>query len=1490
MSVPTEEDVLRTFRITLDAKDRFDGKDYRAWAFQMEFLIDGHPSSDHIFGTPPRECPPDPEDEDSVADKARKTKDVQKWKSLDKTGRKIIVMNVTRALFPLVEGHKTALEMWRALEERYKRTDQTNALALSHEYHEMKMAPRQSILEYALALQRKVAELSEAGEDISEQKAVFHFASTLTPAYRTFRTQVADWIPSQLTWKRVLSRAQAEESLIKSDDERMLGEEALRASRKGKEKVNFSHGEKKVCKYCKKDGHDVSECFKLKAKKAAEAEAEMAAEANSVKDKRCYNCNEFGHFKRECPDKKKETPRAYVAHESDSDSDEERHRGHMAILVEDTPTNASVPSYVLTSNGSSLSLGLSSIPTKLSSHARALISASQKNQFILDSGATAHFTFQKELLHDFTEVSGFRISVANDHDEIAIGKGTLHVTKALPDGSLVQGTFEPVYYVPNFGVNLLSVAVLEDQNLQCNFGEVEREAHLWSKSDMTLFGVAKRKNESKLYIMDIISEAVESAALVVVPSLDGYRMHEKLGHLHFAAMQTLSTEGKIPRLSPQDKSAILECSACLKAKLSLRPFRSILPSHRPTTPLALVSMDLCGPFRTPSLSKAKHLLLFVDSATRFMRGYFITTKSQSYEKFRDYVAWAERTTGHKLKRIRSDHGGEFENQEFFTFCKESGIIHEFAAPYTPQQNSMVERGNRTVVEGIRAALVSRNLPNKFWAEAARNFINVRNSLPNKHLDRKSPQMLWDGTEVDLTKLHAFGTPLFFKIPDLLRTKLENKSEEGFYLGTGSVSGAHRIWDLSATRVRDCATVRFLEDKTLDLHEVEGEIDKWEMLDSTVRYDQAPPPVLLPIPLDPTHDVPQPATPLAIEGEPLSSTFSDHVPTPSSPPPLCDDDFGTYFEEWQHKNPEIRRSDRIAAQRAMLSISPLSQSKPKRVHLSDTELSKYAEWGASTMITSDGAGNLDVQELIGVGQPDPATYADALKSAKSTKWQSAMKDEITSLDKNGTWTLEDLPPGRKAIPCKWVYKTKRHLDGTVDRYKARLVAKGFMQKEGLDYFETFAPVVKLAALRLLLSFACLFSWIIEASDVDSAFLNGILKETIFMKQPEGFTCKGYEAKVCRLLKTLYGLKQAARGWNEEFVSFMISQGFHSLHSEPSIFIRGSGSDFIAVAFHVDDMLIMSPSQTVIDSFKSSLQTRFGIKDLGRVKVFLGMEVSQDLPAKTVRLSQKNYAQSLLSRYGMADCIPASTPINPNNEKLTRAQCPSTPLDKAAMADKPYRGVVGSLMYLMCVTRPDLAYPIGLLSQFLENPGQAHWDAAMYVLRYVKGTADYYIEYSGNSFRTPHGFCDASFAEDMTDRCSFGGHFFTVAGGVISWRSQKQGTVARSTSESEFYECSQAAQEAMYLRLLYSELGFPLEDPIPIYTDNKSAQALLRSETITSRTKHMGVHMHYAREKVVRGAVTYEYLKTSKQGADCMTKPLAPRLLANCISCMGLQQSG
>ncbi|RVW42300.1 Retrovirus-related Pol polyprotein from transposon TNT 1-94 [Vitis vinifera] len=471
---------------------------------------------------------------------------------------------------------------------------------------------------------------------------------------------------------------------------------------------------------------------------------------------------------------------------------------------------------------------------------------------------------------------------------------------------------------------------------------------------------------------------------------------------------------------------------------------------------------------------------------------------------------------------------------------------------------------------------------------------------------------------------------------------------------------------------------------------------------------------------------------------------------------------------------------------------------------------------------------------------------AMSSPEASYWKEAINSEIESILQNHTWELVDLPPGTKTLGCKWIFKKKMKADGSTDKYKARLVAKGYKQREGLDYFDTYSPVSRITSIRMLIAIAAINNLEIHQMDVKTAFLNGELDEEIYMDQPEGFIAPGQERKVCKLVKSLYGLKQAPKQWHEKFDNAMISNGFKINECDKCVYVKNTQKGYVIVCLYVDDMLIIGSDTNMIKMTKQMLSSRFDMKDLGVADIILGIKVSKT--SDGLILSQSHYIEKILEKFKKYDIRPKKTPVDVNLHLFK-----NTGIGKSQLE---YSRIIGSLMYVMNCTRPDIAYSVSKLSRFTSNPGENHWKSIIRVLGYLKYTQNYGLHFT----RYPvvlEGYSDANWISNSKDSKSTSGYVFTLG--------DKAG--------EDFLEDIPNWSKPVLA--------------ICIHCDSQSAIGRAQSHNYNGKSRHILRRHNTIRQLLSNGIISIDYIRSKDNIADPLTKGLTREQVESSSKGMGLK---
>jgi hypothetical protein len=607
-----------------------------------------------------------------------------------------------------------------------------------------------------------------------------------------------------------------------------------------------------------------------------------------------------------------------------------------------------------------------------------------------------------------------------------------------------------------------------------------------------------------------------------------------------------------------------------------------------------------------------------------------------------------------------------------------------------------------------------------------------------------------------------------------------------------------------------------------------------------------------VPSEPVHDVAE------SDGDQIAGSQSPHVPRKSA---LDTTGEGTL-------NPVVTSTTPVAEHPIALRKSVRRTDIPARLKDCvgyEHDVAKFVSYERCSPSYKGFIASLDSTSI-------PKNWEDAVRDPK---WKAAMLEEMSALEKNKTWELVELPSGKEAVGCKWVYTVKHNIEGKVERFKARLVAKGYSQTYGIDYEETFAPVAKMNTIRTLISCSSNLGWDLHQLDIKNAFLHGDLHEEVYMRIPPGFNTPQTDGKVLRLHRSLYGLKQSPRAWFDRFRRAIIQMGYKQSNADHTLFYKHNGDKLAILIVYVDDIIITGSDDHEIGRLKVNLAKEFEVKDLGQLRYFLGIEVSRS--AKGIYLSQRKYILDLLSETGMTGCRPAYTPIEHNHRLVKEG---GSPVDR-----EQYQRLVGRLIYLSH-TRPDIAFAVSVVSQFMHDPRSHHLNAVMRIIRYLKGCPGRGLLYASHGNLQVECYTDADWAVSLDDRRSTSGYCTFVGGNLVTWRSKKQHVVAKSTAEAELRAMAHGVCEVLWLKILLMELGLFQHKPLLLYCDNKAALDIAHNPMQHGRTKHIEIDRHFIKEKLDHGIICMPYVSSSDQLADILTKGLPEKVFSSLCTKMGL----
>ena len=1059
---------------------------------------------------------------------------------------------------------------------------------------------------------KTLSEHLEAVEDpVRGKDLVIILISSLPDEYNYLITALETITEDKLTWDYVRDRLIYEADKINKTKDvgvvREVTQDALFTRRQDRKKAVDKR--KDVCHYCKRPGHFARDCYKKKndAKKLAQEKEQKGSESHAGASGNFANNSEDNEVVNDCD--KVITP-------------------DVALLAGEK---------------------------------------SMKSEWWIDSGASQHMTPDKKSLINFERFdSPVEVKLADNSILFSYGKGDVYL--AVYDGTeKVNVMLKEVLYVPKIQNKLLSLPSMTEKGATVEFKGQSCKISIHGKT----YSIGHK--HGKLYKLNSVPEDQTCCLGTAESKADSLSLwHLRYGHLGYDNVKLLNGKDMVDGMKIKSAEEVdrYSCEGCAMGKQHHQPFPK-KSHHKRSKPLELIHSDVCGPMSVPSVGGSRFFVTFIDDFSRYTYVYIIKHKSEVLEKFQEFVKQTENLTGLRVKSLRSDNESEYESKAFKEYCKSKGIMKEDTIPYTPQQNGIAERANRTIMETVRSMLYHAHLPLSFWGEAVSTAVYLKNRSPTSCLKDITPFECWFNKRPDVSNIKVFGCKVYVHVPDQKRRKLDKKSIPCVFVGYPTNSKGYKLYNLESKQMIRSRDVIFLEN----------------------NFD---------------HKLPD------CKDEELKVLVDEKKVKPDSV--YFNHDIGGVYDEQldNHEN----------------NVPEVEPVRPQRNRVAPNRL------GVITGNWWDFVASVATTDEI-----EPKNINEAYSGSNSKQWKEATHSEFESLTKNHTWDLVDLPDGKNVVGCKWIYKIKRNADGDVSRYKARLVAQGYSQVEGMDYEEVFAPVARYNSIRSILAIANELDLDIHQTDVKCAFLHGELDEEIYMEQPEGFIDENHPNKVCRLQKSIYGLKQSARCWNSAIDKCVKDSGYTQSDADPCIYSKSVDVDgkkyIMLIAVYVDDILLASNNADMMKEEKAKLSAQFEMEDQGEIHYCLGMSIKRDREEKVLSIDQKAYLEGVLKRFKMNDCKPVSTPLEAGKrfEKLGDGE--------ETVDVKEYQAVIGCITYASVATRPDLSAAIGALSQFMSNPGKEHWSGVKRVLRYIKGTLNYGLKFesTNNGNVDLSGFADA-----------------------------------------------------------------------------------------------------------------------------------------------------
>ena len=1098
--------------------------------------------------------------------------------------------------------------------------------------------------------------------------------------------------------------------------------------------------------------------------------------------------------------------------------------------------------------------------------------------FIIDSGASDHMINNENMFENYQILRPpIKIGLAKQNEYILATKiGNLKTVSN--QGTVIN--LKNVLYSPELPQNLISVNRLMEAGFSVLFegkeviikqaGEIKISGKIICNLPSIKFGA---------YMHDA------NVHYAKYNKINYELWHKRLGHMCDSKFNELRNKRMVDniRLIENIKPDHKLCTGCSEGKLSRLPFNKSKDKTYIKRPLFNIHSDIGGPITPSALENKNYYAIFVDDFTHYCVTYLLSYKSDLSSVFKDYIEKSEAKFNLKVVHMYIDNGREYISNEMKEYCSKKGITYHLTIPRTPQLNGVSERMNRTILEKARTLIRDAKLNKVFWGQAVLTATNLINITPCRALKGdKTPYELWHNRKPKIEYLKVFGSTAY--IHDKTKAgKFDSKSYTGIFVGY--VPNGYTVWNPTKEKFDDVRDAIFDEtDYLASRPELSfRRIDSENTRKVDDSYDDGSKSMF------DFPDYKKLGEPNNSDKLPDSDRSEGSEPNKKRKFPDCDGSEGSIPNKIR-KTPDYDRSegpkfDEPNSNKSNKTIYNESSLKDKNASVKDLNLRRSDRVKNLKPISyneNDTNFNHLLYEAKLVANKIPNTFQEIKTREDRLLWENAIRDELHSLKKNKTWTLVPRPINKNIVDCKWVFALKTDEFGNPARYKARLVARGFMQEYMVDYQETFAPVARIASFRFLLALANQYNLLVHHMDVKTAFLNGILKEEIYMRIPEGIKVDPNKNLVCRLNKALYGLKQAARCWFQVFENTLKEVGFKNSPVERCVYIldKGNIDKNIYVILYVDDLVIITKDVKRMTNFKNYVKQKFSMSDLGEIKLFLGIRIIRT--ENKITLDQSAYIKTILNKFNMNGCHSVSTPMECKIDYFA--------LDSNTYYEAPSQNLLGCLMYLMVCTRPDLSNSINILSRFASKKNKLLWDYLKRVLSYLKGTIDLKLAFTRNQnfseFLT--GYVDSDLGGDERDRISTTGYVFKLFDKcTITWSTKKQGKVGDSSTVAEYMALYEAVKEAQWLRSLATSIMINIKNGILIFEDNNGCISIANDPTSHKRSKHIDIKYHFSRDEVEKGLIRLEHVSSANQIADALTKPLPPVKFLRFINNIGLE---
>jgi len=1085
--------------------------------------------------------------------------------------------------------------------------------------------------------------------------------------------------------------------------------------------------------------------------------------------------------------------------------------------------------------------------------------------WIYDTGASEHITNNKNILRNFKQFKT-KMKCANNTNCEFLGYGTY-------EGKINNHhiRLNKVYYSKQISKNLISGTKLAESGITCEINNNSHHPQLIIKNNNENIYNTHLNKHNNFRIKTVNKKfSQDKNILNLNKNFQNNIWHNRLGHYYNKNLNKFLRLHKINSKNFNHQN----CKFCEIAKLNRKPHNGIPPKANNIN--EIIYSDIMGPINE-SINKNKYIITFIDDFSRKAWISPLKSKSDAKEVIINFIKLINnQNPNNKIKVFKSDNGKEYNNKRINNFCKRNGIKKVYSPPYNPQNNGIAERFNRTISACIKTMLFWAKLNTNFWDYAAKQATYIYNLVPHSSINDQVPDEIYFNKTVNLKYLKTFGCLAYYKDFSQNKPKFEINSRKGIYLGFNTKTHCHIIMDEEDKSIHLVREAIFLEEETGNRSKnfgnelADSEIDELLKNHSTMNLNQ-------------DHES---------SGDEFESHHTQNLISINNNNNLINHVTHKNFlnnsnlynnshyeiDDNNNNNNSPKENDENIQNNIQSYKRPLSPNNDN--HISKYRLLENNENKINSEdieeIQNDIIFNIDQKQQENINETNneeeeinnkkkvmkintevPLSYSDALNREDWKLWKNAINKELRNLYNNKVMKfIRNIPDNKNLIKTKWVFAIKKDSNNKIIKYKARLVAKGYKQTYGIDYDIIYSPTLDIVCIRLIIAFAAKYKWIIYQLDIQAAYLNAPIDKEVYVTIPKGDA--NYGNGFWLLQKSLYGLKQSGRNWNNTISSFLIKKGFKQTKAESCLFFKKDLNNKLSciIGLYVDDIIITGHTYEILE-FVSFIKNKFSISKCEPANFILGIKIEKN-DDFNYSISQEAFIHNILSKFKITNIQKSKSPYSGDNTNNKN----NSPFSKTI-----YKSAIGSLIHLAKCTRPDIAFAVNNAARNCESPTISDWNKVLTIFKYLNYSINFKITYTGEGNLI--AYSDADFGGDKSDRKSTSGNLICIGNKPIFWSSKKQTVVALSTAEAEFISTAELTRKILWIKNILVEL-LDKDKPITIFTDNKPSKITIENGQFNNNMKHIDIRQHFIFDAYKNNKIKLEYISTENMLADILTK--------------------